>query len=108
MAGVFVSSDVLLRQVGMVMLYYHLFRVANKGNWTAAITRKKLIDFDKLRESNRAAAERGKVGTKIKVDFDLLDFDSYAQSPNDAGALKFRLGILLARVFKKEVPQDLL
>jgi hypothetical protein len=38
MATVFVAKDTLLRQVGMVTIYYHLFRLADEGGWSSEIT----------------------------------------------------------------------
>jgi hypothetical protein len=102
MAGVFIQKDPLLRQVGIVLLYYHLFRVAHEQGWVQTITRKRLADFDKLRELNREKAEQG----LTRANYDLIEFDRYAQSPNDAYAIKFRLKVLLREVFKRDVSTD--
>lgn len=102
MTDIFTKHDPLLRQVGMVMLYYHLFRLANENNLSAKIERKKLANFDKLRETNRLTAEKD----ITKADYDLLEFDRYAQSPNDGYALKFRLRIMLDKVFNQKVKSD--
>jgi hypothetical protein len=102
MAAVFIQKDPLLRQVGMVILYYHLFRVAHAEGWEHEITRKKLADFDSLRESNRKKAEND----LAKANYDLIEFDRYSQSPNDGYAIRFRLKILLKEVFKKEAATD--
>lgn len=103
MANVFTDKDALLRQVGMVMLYYHLFRVAHKQDWTGDISRKKLLDFEKHRAANRELMENG--DTK-NIDLDLIEFDRYAQSPNDGGAIKFRLRVMLKKVFNRDVSTD--
>jgi hypothetical protein len=102
MATVFVQKDELLQQVGMVILYYHLFRYAQENGWAADITRKKLADFAQLREENREKAEKD----LPKANYDLIEFDRYSQSPNDGYALKFRLKILLKEVFGKDVATD--
>jgi hypothetical protein len=103
MYEVFARKDVLLRQVGMVMLYYHLFRFARNHSWPVGkISRRKLLEFDRDRKVNRENAEAGK-GTP---DFELLEFDRYAQSPNDSAAITFRLRVLLKRVFKESVSAD--
>ena len=100
--AIFVNKDVLLRQVGMVTVYYHLFRLARDEGWVADISRKKFLDFEKLRDANRIKAE-----TKFaEADYDLIEFDRYAQSPNDAGAVKFRLRVILDKVFKKKKKTD--
>jgi hypothetical protein len=104
MSKVFTANDPLLRQVGMVMLYFHLFRVAIDDRWLAEITRKKLLDFDKKRTKNRQLFETGSVD---KVDKDLIDFDGYAQSPNDGGAIRFRLMVLADREFGRKVEQSI-
>lgn len=58
MTKLFVASDWLLRQVGMVTLYFTLLRdywdVLEKGE----ITRRRLEEFHKAREANREFAER--------------------------------------------------
>ena len=104
MAGVFANKDPLLRQVGMTMVYYHLFRVAERDGWASRITRKQLLDFNKTRDENRDRVERG----LKRVDLDLIEFDQYAQSPNDATALKFRVQLLAARAFDKKIKLDAL
>ncbi len=100
MHKVFADADNLLRQVGMVTLYYHLFRLARAEKWLPAITRKKLFEFDKERASNRILFELGETD---EIDRDLIEFDGYAQSPNDAGAIRFRLKVMLNRVFGRDV-----
>lgn len=99
MKSVFTKRDTLLRQVGMVTLYYHLFRIAHDQHWLGDISRQKLLQFDKIRESNRLKAENDLAG----ADYDLVEFDRYSQSPNDGYAIRFRLSILLKKAFKKNV-----
>jgi hypothetical protein len=99
MAGVFSKSDLLLRQIGMVTLYYHLFRVAHIKGWDARITRKGLADFNELRAANRTKAEED----LASAEYDLLEFDRYTQAPNDGYAIRLRLQILLHRLLGKEV-----
>ena len=102
MAGVFVNKDVLLRQAGMVALYDHLFRLAINEGWSSDISRKRLLDFEKLRKANREKAEKN----LAEADYDLIEFDRLAQSPNDAAAIKFRLRVMLNKIFGKKVKTD--
>lgn len=102
MAAVFTQPDSLLHQVGMIMLYYHLFRLAHAQGWAGEVTRKRLFDFDVVREKNRRRAEQD----ITQANYDLIEFDRYAQSPNDAYAIKFRLKVLLKQVFAKDVSTD--
>lgn len=99
MAKVFTDRDRLLRQVGAVTLYFHLFRFARAGGWTAEVERFKLESFELTRLENRAVVEQGGSG-----DAELIEFDRYAQSSNDAYAVKIRLRTLLRVVFNKDVP----
>ena len=99
MANVFTDRDRLLRQVGAVTLYFHLFRLARVGGWTADIQRHELEVFEQARLQNRAIVERGESG-----DAELIEFDRYQQSSNDAYAVKIRLRTLLRAVFNKDVP----
>ena len=98
MAGVFTDRDRLLRQVGAVTLYFHLFRLARKGGWTTKIQRHMLEEFEQARLQNRTDIESGKNG-----DMELIDFDRYAQSSNDAYAVKIRLHKLLKAVFNTNI-----
>ena len=93
MKKVFVKSDVLLRQVGMVTLYYHLFRLVKIKKITT-VTRAMLRKFETHRMENRKRAEDiGEYDTQI--DARLLEFDAHSQTPNDAYAIRIRLDILL-------------
>jgi hypothetical protein len=93
MSTVFGTPDNLLRQVGMITLYYHLFRFVKLKN-VGAIKRDWLAQFDKKREKNRQIVEqKGEQGGG--ADLSLLEFDKHSQTPNDAYALRIRLDIML-------------
>jgi hypothetical protein len=98
MAAVFATRDSLLRQVGMITLYYHLFRFVEKSR-VSAISREMLKWFEQLREDNRTRAEQAGE-TDAQVDRHLLEFDKHSQTPNDAYAIRIRLGILLRYLAK--------
>lgn len=97
MANVFSEADPLLRSIGMVSLYYHLFRVALNEGWASKITRQALSSFEKKRQLNREVAEKN----LPSADYDLIEFDRYAQSSNDLYAVKFRLQVLLRHITSK-------
>lgn len=94
MASLFVDDDPLLRSVGTVTLYYYLFLDSVNNGWSAALTRSELDRFEQTRLKNRTNAEQ-EIGTP---DFHLLEYDRFAQSPNDAVALKYRYAVLRAYV----------
>jgi hypothetical protein len=98
MSGIFKGKDELLRQVGMITLHYHLFRLVGQkkvgGGKTNVIKRDMLKTFDLARDANRMQAEKTSE-TDAKVDTKLLEFDKHSQTPNDAYAIRIRLGILL-------------
>jgi hypothetical protein len=98
MAAVFTDRDKLLRQVGAVMLYFHLFRLACNQGWTDEIQRHRLEKFEDTRAKNRTLVALGESG-----DPELIEFDRYAQSSNDAYAVKIRLRILLKAVFRRDM-----
>ena len=89
--AVFVDADPLLRAVGMSSVYYLVFRQALVEAWQPEITRAKLEDFERARAANRLAARED----ESDADYDLLEFDRFTQSPNDAIALRFRRNVLL-------------
>jgi hypothetical protein len=93
MAAIFATSDSLLRQVGMITLYYHLFRLIRLGK-VDSVTREMLKVFEKQRDENRRRIEETSETDK-KVDAQLLEFDKHSQTPNDAYAIRIRLNILL-------------
>lgn len=98
MEAVFVDKDKLLRQVGAAVLYFHLFRFARLGGWVADIRRQAILDFEQERLTSRALAELGE-----PLDPEFVEFDRYAQSSNDASAVKIRLQILLKRAFQRDI-----
>lgn len=98
----FIKNDPLLRSVGMVIIYYHLFRIAQADGWLGDITRQKLVKFEESRLKNREIAEND----ISKAKYDLLEFDRYVQTPNDAYAIAVRLNILLENVFGTELSDE--
>ena len=91
MADTFVENDPLLRQVGMITLYLHLYRQVEHRR-VDEIDRSQLEWFEQERKVNRARAEQDE---PVELDQDLLEFDRHSQTPNDGYALRRRLGILL-------------
>lgn len=97
MATIFSDKDQQLRSVSMVTLLYLLVRKAREKGWQDSITREVFYDFEIKRQKNRENAE----SDTGKYDFNLLEFDRYAQSPNDEVAMSFRLKILEQFVRKR-------
>jgi hypothetical protein len=109
MNSAFVISDSLLRQVGMITLYYHLYRQVKLGK-VDSVEREMLVRFDRDREKNRALVEATGESNK-QVDTALLEFDKHSQTPNDAYAIRIRLGILLRylnKYFKTQYDKSVL
>lgn len=98
MCTVFKPKDSLLRQVGMITLYYHLFRFL-KTKKVSKVNRDMLLKFEKAREVNRKLVESTSEAN-ARVDSSLVTFDQHSQTPNDAYAIRDRLEILL-KYFKK-------
>jgi hypothetical protein len=89
MTAVFTDNDGLLRSVGMLILYFHLFKAA-RAKGIDPPTRASLVEFEETRHLNRGHAENEITSAK----YDLLEFDRYAQSPNDAIAIRYRLSVM--------------
>ena len=98
MANTFVKRDKLLRQASAVILYFHLFRIAMRDGWLNEIQRIKICNFEESRVSNRLLAQLGG-----DHDFELIEYDRYAQSSNDPYAVKIRIQILTRCVFRREI-----
>ncbi|MDP9173161.1 MAG: DUF262 domain-containing protein [Planctomycetota bacterium] len=97
MAKVFTNDDDLLRSVGMVMLYFILFREQVQKGWSDEVQRHELVHFERLRTKNRVSAEKDITA----ADYDLLEFDRLTQSPNDAVALQYRYAVMRRHVGPK-------
>ncbi|MDE3135082.1 MAG: DUF262 domain-containing protein [Acidobacteriota bacterium] len=93
MNSVFGISDSLLRQVGMITVYFHLFRQVRLKR-VGHVRREMLSKFERDREKNRELVEAMGESSK-QVDAQFLEFDKHSQTPNDAYAIRIRLGILL-------------
>ena len=91
MTKVFTKKDKLLQSIGMLVLYYYLFRRAKAEGWLNELSRKKFIAFENKRQDNRRIAEED----IARADYNLLEFDRYVQSPNDAYAMALRLSVVL-------------
>lgn len=98
MTSIFGTPDTLLRQVGMITLYFYLFRFI-KLKKVGDISREMLARFEKSRDKNRQIAEE-KGETSASVELSLLEFDKHSQTPNDAYAIRIRLSILLEYLSK--------
>jgi hypothetical protein len=91
LADVFDGRDKLLGAVGMASVYYLVVRQALVDGWSSELDRAKLEAFEIARRDNRVLAMQD----DADAIYDLLEFDRYAQSPNDAVALRFRRDVVL-------------
>lgn len=92
MRKMFTIKDSLLRSIGMVTVYYTVFRQAIREGWRDRLDRAMFQEFEVVREENRKQAEK----ELTKADYDLLEFDRLSQSPNDAVAIRFRHQIMVS------------
>lgn len=94
MTVVFVDKDPLLRSVGMATLYFHLFRRSIEKQ--VHVSRPPLFAFEEDRIRNRTKAE----ADISSAEYNLLEFDRFTQSPNDAIAMRYRLAVIDQKLFK--------
>lgn len=105
MSEIFWENDGLLRQVGLVTLYFYVYKAVRDGR-APMIDREMLEWFETQRRLNRAKAEAG----SERLDQELMEFDRHSQTPNDAYAFRIRLAILLrhlARHFRLKIEPSL-
>jgi hypothetical protein len=74
----------------MVTLYYLLALNYKPRFDSGERSRADLEAFNERRKENRVVAE----GDVAHADYSLLEFDRYAQSPNDAVALNYRFEVI--------------
>jgi hypothetical protein len=112
MSAVFGAADPLLSSVGMITIYYHIFRDASEEGWLNEIRRDDLVRFEDERAQNRARAreiqELALLGrsqpSDLKISLVLSNFERYVQSPNDVAALTQRYKVLRHFILEGEVP----
>ncbi len=111
MSRKFDETDYLLASVGMVTVYYFLFRHAAREHWLNKISRDSFVAFDRERAENRArirqaelAVEAGRTPPTVNANPVLAAFERYAQSPNDATALTRRYQVLRRFVLDGAMP----
>jgi Protein of unknown function DUF262 len=102
MADVFVKKDLLLKNTGIVVVYFLLFRQAIKLRKLGILRRSKFLAFEELREENRRVAE----ADIEKADYDLIRFEELANSLNDKFAIKFRYDTICKHVFPQLAVED--
>ena len=109
----FERDDPLLRNVGWITLYIHLFRMAMASreplNLGRAAFERFVQEVEEARRLIRLMADGELAAGDVDVSPDLAQFDSLRQSPNDATALRTRYAILqryFSREYDTELPED--
>lgn len=87
MAGTFVEGDPLLASIGMVSVYFLLYRELLDDSLP---TRAQLVNFNERRRLRPFEDD----DDLTEAQFRLLEFDRLSQSPNDESALRYRLSVL--------------
>ena len=96
MCATFTDNDILLRSVGMISLYFLLFKQAVANGQLAQLRRAEFESFEEERAHNRQEAEENIAGANYRF----LEFDRYAQSPNDGIALRYRLAVIDSHLYQ--------
>lgn len=96
MESIFVDRDPLLKSVGMISLYFLLFKRAIERKKVGLLRHKDFILFEQARVENRKLA----ANDSPDANYQLLEFDRFAQSPNDGIALRYRLAVFDQEVYK--------
>lgn len=94
MSNLFEDNDKLLKQVGLIPVYYWFFRACVEIGAESAVTRSKLEEF----ESKRVAVKQSWMQ---EVDFDssaISQFNRLSQTPNDTYAIEFRVSVLIDQI----------
>ncbi|TLX22209.1 DUF262 domain-containing protein [Thermomonas fusca] len=104
MTSVFEASDPLLKQVGLIPVYYWLFRACLEIGAEGELTRRKFQAFEEKRHS----AKQGWAG---ELDFDMSaisQFNRLSQTPNDTYAIEFRVAVLVDQVLPLKWKEEVL
>lgn len=102
MAKVFTKKDPLLKNVGLIVVYYLLFQNAIKFNNLNLISRTKFNKFEEERKRNREIAQED----IANAEYLLLRFEELANSPNDKFSIKFKYDVFCRYVFPELKTED--
>ncbi|MCY3572506.1 MAG: DUF262 domain-containing protein [Chloroflexi bacterium] len=98
MCEFFEPKDSLLKGIGWITLFYHLFRLARHEGLPDGVTRGRFERFmeriTSMRRIQRELAAGQVADPTVRVDPQLAAFDRHRQALNDAGALRSRYTIL--------------
>ena len=100
--NIFINEDSLLRSIGMTIVLFHFFRLMEKIGRVSKIRREHFEQFENARELNRETAAID----IAKANYDLLEFDKYVQTPNDAYATRLRLYVMV-KFMREKLKLDL-
>ena len=90
MNRLFADSDPLLKNIGTVVAYFIIFQRAAQYGEMSKLNRKRLIEFDKHRESNAEKAAQD----ITNAEYEFLKFDELTGSVNDEYAIRFRCRLI--------------
>jgi hypothetical protein len=93
MGDVFINNDKLLKLVTIVPVYFALFMILHSRGVVDKANRPALVEFEEIKRKNRELAQADEENAEIN--YDLLEFDRLAQSPNDSSSIEFKVNILL-------------
>lgn len=111
MTPVFSEEDPLLTSVGMITIYFQLFRAAFEEQWLQKVGRQSLVNFETERARNRLRVREyqeltleGHKASAAEINPVLVAFERWVQSPNDVTALRQRYRILRHFVVEGSLP----
>jgi hypothetical protein len=93
MSAVFTAKDYLLKNIGDLVAYFLIFRVAVDNGEIGKITRKRFVEFEDAREKNSITAAKD----IKKADYELLKLDELSSTVNDEYAIRFRCELICRR-----------
>ena len=104
MSSVFEGNDRLLRQVGLMPVYYWFFRACSEVGALGEINRSKFEEF----EAKRSAVKQN---WAVELDFDssaISQFNRLSQTPNDTYAIEFRVAVLIDQMLPSKLKEQVI
>jgi len=98
MCSVFENGDRLLRQVGLIPVYYWFFRACSMSGVLHVLDRQKFEAFEVRRNAVKQSWQ-------VELDFDasaISQFNRLSQTPNDTYAIEFRVAVLVDQILPSE------
>jgi hypothetical protein len=107
LCNVFQDKDDLLRNAGLIPVYFWVQKILSEKFPGATLSRQKISDFEEERSENRKKAQ-DQTDAMQPIDIELLEYDRLVQTPNDGYSIRYKCEILAKRTLPEIQAQEII